>query len=102
MTEQSTKTSDDPSDSASCSLAVTKPCCDVWLKSLGVFNWYVVVGVGMPDRLVMPNIKTISADGGHVSWRVNNCPSCGAVVRDAVIAPETLEASRDDIMAVMW
>lgn len=53
---------------------IDKPCCDYFLKFR--FNWFKMVE-GSEEIYLMPHI----IDGAD-RVRVNNCPSCGAYVRD--------------------
>lgn len=68
----------------------TPPCCDVWPKILGAFNWFSFDDA--PDSLTMPNIKH-----GGVSWRVNHCPSCGACIRNAIVTSDAVRESRSGL-----
>ncbi len=66
---------------------LTKPCCEVWPKILGVFSWMAFQE--QPEVLTMANINH-----SGTSWRVNHCPACGASVRDATVSVEQVLDSR--------
>lgn len=64
---------------------INKMCCDVFHKMISNFNWMSLVDNGKRIFL-MPYIENEQLD---LKIRVNNCPSCGAEVRDITIDEET-------------
>jgi hypothetical protein len=59
---------------------MTKSCCKVFEKLAEEFDWMSYVDNG-EKILIMPHI--VGTD--YIKYRINNCPSCGAEVRDIEI-----------------
>lgn len=59
-----------------------KPCCETFEKMLGLFGWFRVE-YNEGTYYTMPYLEH-----SGVKWRVNNCPSCGAEVRDIELDSE--------------
>ena len=57
-------------------------CCDVFPKIMNRFKWFSFTNDDTDQTvLVMPCI-------GGTDYRVNNCPSCGTVVRSIQLTEE--------------
>jgi hypothetical protein len=61
-------------------------CCNEFQKLLHNFGWFSLPAEG-GDKLCMPYMYNTLNE----KIRVNNCPVCGANVRDIQIVPELLE-----------
>lgn len=59
-----------------------KYCCDVFPKIMKDFKWFSFIDDDGKTYLLMPCIV------GDNDYRVNNCPSCGEVVRSIRILEE--------------
>jgi hypothetical protein len=66
-----------------------KFCCEIFPKLAGLFIWFNYTNDEGVKVYTMPSLcDGYGVDGKPYYWRVNNCPSCGAVVRPIEVPEE--------------
>jgi len=65
----------------------SKPCCEVWPKIMGRFNWMYFSE--NEEILTTPHIQS-----SEHRFFINHCPSCGKEVRNYTVHIDDVEISR--------